>query len=125
MAFQIGDASTVRTLGLNATGLQNTVDPLYGTHALDKFVTLCFCTVYDSLLTNISSTFDVFGISVDIGNISSSAPSISVVWAVGVTRDPSIAYTSLSGQTVYRSSYYRLNFTTAHDIVRRSHLLMV
>lgn len=60
--------------------------------------------------------FDVFGMSVDLGNVTSKTDPL--VWAIGVIRDPSIQLTKLSGEVQLLSSYYRVNFTSGNDMVR-------
>ncbi len=62
-----------------------------------------------------TSPWDVWGISVDLGQVTSMTS--PVVWAIGVARDPSIQFTKLSGDVQLRSSYYRMNFSTPHDMV--------
>ena len=41
----------------------------------------------------------------------------SVVWAIGVTRDPSIQFTKLSGEVQFRNAYYRTNLSTNEEQV--------
>lgn len=62
-----------------------------------------------------TSPFDVYGISVDLSDVTSETS--PVVWAIGVIRDPSIQFTLLSGDVQLRSSFYRINFTNPHDMV--------
>ncbi len=64
----------------------------------------------------ISPQVDVFGISYDQQNIGQSSTS-PLVWAVGLTRDPSINYTSLNKSVQLRSSYFWSNFSTPKDAV--------
>ncbi len=70
-------------------------------------------------LTNLGfvlhSTFNVFAISVDLGNIvSTSEP---VVWGIGMTRDPAVAYTAADGTGELRSPYWRSQFDNVQDAV--------
>ncbi|KLO09278.1 DUF1793-domain-containing protein [Schizopora paradoxa] len=96
--FRAGVNASVRGSAMNSTGLDNSVDLDISSHPMNNPV-------------------DVFGISVDLGKIQNlTAP---VVWAIGVIRDPSIRFTSLSGDVQLRSPYYRLNFTTAYDMVSK------
>ncbi len=53
--------------------------------------------------------------SADLGQITTKTSPL--VWAIGVTRDPSIQFTKLSGDVQVRSSYYQMNFSTPHDMV--------
>lgn len=62
-----------------------------------------------------SSPFDVWGISVDLGQVT--ATSSPLVYAIGVIRDPSVQFATLSGDIQLRSSYYRMNFTTPLEMV--------
>jgi len=84
-----------RSDALNSTGLQNTIDPNASSHP-------------------ISSPFDLFVISVDLGDITAETP--PVVWVIGVVRDPSVLFARLSEEAQLRSPYYRMNFTTPHDM---------
>ncbi|KLO15798.1 DUF1793-domain-containing protein [Schizopora paradoxa] len=93
--YQIGDELTVRELGTNGTGLQNTIDSNYSAHALD-------------------SPFDALAISVDLGLITSTSEPI--MWTIGMLRDPSINLTTASGANQMRSSYYWSNYSTIPDI---------
>lgn len=61
------------------------------------------------------SSFPVFGISQDLGTITSTQK--PVVWAVGFTRDQAVQYTDLSGVAQNRSLYYKANFTTDGALV--------
>ncbi|KLO10459.1 DUF1793-domain-containing protein [Schizopora paradoxa] len=93
--YQVETANFVRNLSISDTDLQNTIDTMVSTHA-------------------INNPFNVWGISADLGQvINTTSP---VVWAVGVMRDPAIQFTMLSGDVQLRNSYYRMNFTTAHDM---------
>ncbi|KLO07710.1 hypothetical protein SCHPADRAFT_836241 [Schizopora paradoxa] len=97
--YEVGEDEVVRSASLNSTagGLQNNVDPNISSHPID-------------------SPFDVWGISVDLGNVTSTTTS-PAVWAIAVTRDPSIQFATLSGIVQLRNSYYRMNFSTPHDMV--------
>ncbi|EIM84853.1 uncharacterized protein STEHIDRAFT_60541 [Stereum hirsutum FP-91666 SS1] len=64
----------------------------------------------DPNFRQISNSFPVFGISQDLGTITSTQK--PVVWAVGFTRDQAVQYTDLSGVAQNRSLYYKANFTT-------------
>ncbi|CCM05442.1 uncharacterized protein FIBRA_07661 [Fibroporia radiculosa] len=57
----------------------------------------------------------VFAMSVDLGSIQ--ATQSSIVWAIGYVRDPSIKYTTSSGQTQLRSPYYRTQYSSVQDII--------
>ncbi|KLO15801.1 hypothetical protein SCHPADRAFT_243997 [Schizopora paradoxa] len=94
--YQVGEESTVRALGINSTGLQNTVDTNYSAHTLNN-------------------PFDAFAISVDLGSIQSTSDPI--MWIVGMIRDPSINRTTASGASQLRSSYYWSNFSSIPDII--------
>ncbi|KLO15788.1 hypothetical protein SCHPADRAFT_938385 [Schizopora paradoxa] len=94
--YQIGPSSTVLALGSSATGLQNTVDAKYSSHALDD-------------------PFDAFAITVDLGSIQNTSK--SVMWTIGMLRDPSINLTTASGANQLRSSYYWQNFSSIPDII--------
>ncbi|KLO05329.1 DUF1793-domain-containing protein [Schizopora paradoxa] len=96
ITYQIGDETTVRELGINGTGLQNTTDANYSSHALD-------------------SPYDALAISLDLGSIISTSESI--MWTIGMIRDPSINLTTASGAKQLRSSYYWSNFSSIPDIV--------
>ncbi|KLO07713.1 DUF1793-domain-containing protein [Schizopora paradoxa] len=90
--YQIGLFMDVRNLGMNSTGLQDNIAD--STSATDVIVR---------------------GISVDLGQvIQTTSP---MVFAIGVVRDPSIQFVSLSSEAQLRSSYYRMNFTTSSDVV--------
>ncbi|KLO15800.1 DUF1793-domain-containing protein [Schizopora paradoxa] len=94
--YQIGPDSTVRALGTNDTGLQNTIDTKYSTHALDN-------------------PFDAFAMTLDLGSIRSTTESI--MWTIGMLRHPSINFTSASGANQLRSSYYWSNFSSIPDLI--------
>ncbi|KLO07712.1 DUF1793-domain-containing protein [Schizopora paradoxa] len=93
--FEAGVDGPIRLAGMNGTGLPNIIDPDVGTHPIDD-------------------PHDVFGISVDVGEIDTST---SLLWAIGVSRDPSIQFTTPSGGVHMRSSYYQMNFSTPEDQV--------
>lgn len=64
----------------------------------------------DTNFRAISSSFPVFALSSDFGNIQTMQP---VVWAVGYTTDPTISYTDLSGgPPTQRSSYYKSQYSS-------------
>jgi Domain of unknown function (DUF5127) len=61
----------------------------------------------------ISTNLAVFAISRDLGTIQTTqAP---VVWTVGITTDPAINYTDLSGTPVSRSLYYKTQYPGSND----------
>ncbi|KLO15829.1 hypothetical protein SCHPADRAFT_888243 [Schizopora paradoxa] len=103
--YQVGQDIPVRTLATNSSGLQNVVDQSYGSRPLDD------------------PQVDVFGISFDLdqpndgdqGNGNGASPPL--LWAVGLTRDPSIEFTSLNGSAQLRSSYFWSNFSTPRDAI--------
>ncbi|KLO15793.1 hypothetical protein SCHPADRAFT_243465 [Schizopora paradoxa] len=94
--FQVGMDAIVRTFGTNATGLQNTIDANYAAH-------------------NLNVPYDAFAISVDLGSITTTSDSI--VWIVGMLRDPAINLTTASGANQLRSSYYWSNFSSIPDMI--------
>ena len=51
----------------------------------------------------------------DLGNIQSTSSPVS--WAVGFVRDPTISYTTSSGNTEQRSPYYVTQFSSIDDAV--------
>lgn len=63
----------------------------------------------------VCSPFPVFAISVDLGTIAATANPL--VWSIGMTRDPVVAYTGANGSQS-RSAYWASEFTTALDAVR-------
>ena len=65
----------------------------------------------DTEFRAISSTFPVFALSSDFGNITSiQSPA---VWTVGYTTDPAISYTDLSGgPPTQRSLYYKSQYSS-------------
>ncbi|KLO07007.1 DUF1793-domain-containing protein [Schizopora paradoxa] len=93
-----GAGSDVRSRGMNTItpALSNVIESDVTSHA-------------------INSPWDMWGFVVNLGNITEvSSPVVSMV---GVIRDPSIQFTQLSGNVAFRSSYYRLNFSTPLEIV--------
>ncbi|KLO15790.1 hypothetical protein SCHPADRAFT_938386 [Schizopora paradoxa] len=94
--YQVGESLTVRNLGTNSTGLQNTIDTNYPTHALDD-------------------PFDAYALTIDLGVIEMTSEPI--VFTVGMLRDPSINLTTASGTNQLRSSYYWSNFSTIPHIL--------
>ncbi|CCM05724.1 uncharacterized protein FIBRA_07956 [Fibroporia radiculosa] len=95
VTYQTGSAPTVRTQFQQQGSLQNTNDTDF----------------------RIIGPADqpVFAISVNLGSIQ--ATQSSVVWAIGYVRDPSIKYTTSSGQTQLRSPYYRTQYSSVQDII--------
>ncbi len=59
--------------------------------------------------------FDIYEIMVDMGSVDET--SSTVVFTIGIVRDPSINYVSLTGETQLRRPYFRANFTTTNDLV--------
>ncbi|KAJ3530917.1 hypothetical protein NM688_g7646 [Phlebia brevispora] len=64
--------------------------------------------------TPIQTPFPVFAIATDLGTIS--ATTDPVVWGVGLTRDPAIAYIGEDGTEQQRSPYWRSQFGPLSDI---------
>ncbi|KLO15796.1 hypothetical protein SCHPADRAFT_824120 [Schizopora paradoxa] len=89
--YQIGSDLTVRTFGINATGLQNTVE------------------------LSIPTYFDAYAISLDLG--STKGTTEPIMWTLGMLRDPSMNVSTASGSNQLRSSYYWSNFSTISEIV--------
>ncbi|KLO08558.1 hypothetical protein SCHPADRAFT_604791 [Schizopora paradoxa] len=96
VTYEVIQANVSRTLFANGTGLDGFVDPLYNTHGLGR------------------PFFDVFAIATDLGNITET--SSPIVWAIGVTRDPSIQFSTPLTQKQMRSSFYRSNLSTPDDV---------
>ncbi|KLO15787.1 hypothetical protein SCHPADRAFT_938384 [Schizopora paradoxa] len=94
--YQIGPDALVRTMGRGSTGLQNTIDTTYSQHSLND-------------------PYDAFALALDLGSIQSTSKSI--MWTVGMIRDPSINLTTASGANQLRSSYYWSNFSSIPDII--------
>ena len=63
----------------------------------------------------IQSSFNVFAISVDLGNVTA-ATTDPVVWAVGMLRDPAIQSVTVAGAPDVRSPYWRTE-GVAQDLV--------
>ncbi|KAI0072439.1 hypothetical protein K474DRAFT_1667817 [Panus rudis PR-1116 ss-1] len=63
----------------------------------------------------IAVPFPVFGISVSLGNITSTSD--PVTWAIGVIRDPSIQYTLPDNVVQQRSPYYVTSYPTISSAV--------
>ncbi|KAJ3525254.1 hypothetical protein NM688_g8429 [Phlebia brevispora] len=63
----------------------------------------------------IQQPFPVFAIAADLGTIS--ATTDPVVWGVGLTRDPAVAYIAGDGSEQQRSPYWRSQFDTPIDAV--------
>lgn len=117
--YQVGTDTVVRTYGTNLTGLQNSIDSTYSSHALDKLV--LFITKLGTTQAFPNSPFDAYAITMDLGDIlTTSQP---VVWTIGILRDPSINLTTASGSIQLRSSYYWSNFSTIADVVCRTFTL--
>ncbi|KAF8867760.1 hypothetical protein BD779DRAFT_1244531 [Infundibulicybe gibba] len=63
----------------------------------------------------ISNNWPVFGLALDLGNISEI--STPVVWALGVVRDPVINYGSGGGKIQPRSSFFWTQYSTIRDAI--------
>lgn len=96
LTWQIGEDIVVRAQFANASSLQNTTDTTFRA---------------------VSDRWPVFGISVDVGTVGSTA-STPVVWTLGVVRTQSVQYKGLSGLVEQRSAYYWSNFSSPTDVVR-------
>ena len=70
---------------------------------------------YYCLVHTTSSPYDAFAISLDLGTIQNT--SNSIVWTIGMLRDPSINLTKATGESQLRSSYYWSNFSSISDLV--------
>ncbi|KAF7794745.1 hypothetical protein EIP86_005883 [Pleurotus ostreatoroseus] len=57
--------------------------------------------------------FPIFAISVDLGAVS--AISDPLVWSVGMTRNPAIAFAGAAGSTQLLSPYWASEFNTTFD----------
>ncbi|TDL23432.1 DUF1793-domain-containing protein [Rickenella mellea] len=69
----------------------------------------------DSNFRGIRDQFPVFGISVDLGNITkTSSPN---VWLLGLLRDPVVQYLNGEGSTEMRSSYFWSQYSTAQAAI--------
>jgi|SRR5712675_1139421 len=65
----------------------------------------------------INDSFPVFAISRDLGSIQ--ATQAPVVWTIGLTTDPAISYTDLSGASATgRSPYYKSQYSDDGSLVR-------
>ena len=62
------------------------------------------------------SPFDVFAIAQDLGTVTSTTK--PVVWAVGMLRDPAIAYTTSANETQLRDPYWKSVYNVPQDAVR-------
>ncbi len=91
---------------MNTTGLQNIIDTNVSSHPIQRQVIFGFKKTRnpENVVDNSTSPFDVFGMSVDLGQVTTATN--PVVWAIGVTRDPSIQFTMLSpGDVRIQNSY--------------------
>ncbi|TCD67966.1 hypothetical protein EIP91_011767 [Steccherinum ochraceum] len=57
----------------------------------------------------------IFAVAVDLGKISQTPQSI--VWALGVTRTPAIAYTTGTGAVQTRAPYFKMKYPTVQDAI--------
>ena len=70
----------------------------------------------ETLFRDIDNTSPVFAISRDLGSIQ--ATQAPVVWTIGLTTDPAISYTDLSGApTTERSLYYKSQYSDDGPLV--------
>ncbi|KAF8874080.1 hypothetical protein BD779DRAFT_1678882 [Infundibulicybe gibba] len=69
----------------------------------------------DTNFRAISNNWPVFGLALDLGNISE--VSTPVVWALGVVRDPVISYGSGGGKIQPRSSFFWTQYSTIGDAI--------
>lgn len=58
----------------------------------------------------------MFAIAVDLQDITRTVD--PVVWAIGLTREPAIAFIDLEGTQQNRSLYYKANYSSDDDLVR-------
>ncbi|KLO18701.1 DUF1793-domain-containing protein [Schizopora paradoxa] len=96
--WQIGNFSVVRGLGVNGTGLSNTVDPTFATHP--QF-----------------NPPGVLAMLADLGDITATTSTPFVI-AIGTFRNPSVQVTDLAGEKQLRSPFYNSNSgpSSIHDI---------
>ncbi|KAH9021641.1 hypothetical protein EDB84DRAFT_1580790 [Lactarius hengduanensis] len=72
----------------------------------------------DPNFRSISPTFVVFGISRDLGLIQATDSGDPVVWTVGLTMDPAINYTDISGGTPQqRSLFYKTQYSDDTSLI--------
>ena len=64
----------------------------------------------------LGSPFNVFAIAKDLGSVTST-PTSPFVWAVGMLRDPAIAYTIAGTETQLRDPFWKSEFTIPEDAV--------
>ncbi|EIM89463.1 uncharacterized protein STEHIDRAFT_52330 [Stereum hirsutum FP-91666 SS1] len=63
----------------------------------------------------IRDDFPVFAIAVDLQDITRTVD--PVVWAIGLTREPAIAFIDLEGKQQNRSLYYKANYSSDDDLM--------
>ncbi|KLO18699.1 DUF1793-domain-containing protein [Schizopora paradoxa] len=96
--WQIGNFSDVRGLGINGTGLSNTIDPTFAAHA--QFFPP-----------------GVLGMLADLGEVETTTSTPFVI-AFGAFRNPSVQVTDLADEEKLRIPFYMANSSTnsIHDI---------
>ncbi|THH29207.1 hypothetical protein EUX98_g4981, partial [Antrodiella citrinella] len=62
-----------------------------------------------------SNPFPVYAIAVDLGNITQTAQ--SVVWSIGVIRNPAVAYTTSTGSVVDRAPYFVVQYSDVESAI--------
>lgn len=70
----------------------------------------------DTQFRAVQDRWPVFGLSRDLGNISSA--SSPVVFSIGHVRDPAIQYIVANGALQQRSVFFWTKFSTVRDLVR-------
>ena len=96
ISWQISSADPQRVAAANQSTLSNTAD---------------------SSFHPVGDPFDVLGIMVDVGSVSST-PTDPLVYTIGVVRDPVVQYTNSKVQLETRSSYFWGTYSNVHDLVR-------
>lgn len=96
ISWQISSSDPQRTAAANETTLTDSAESTF--HA-------------------VGDPFDVLGIMVDVGSVSST-PTDPLVYAVGVVRDPVVQYMNKQVQLETRSSYFWGTYSNVHDLVR-------
>ncbi|KAI9433017.1 hypothetical protein H4582DRAFT_2188442 [Lactarius indigo] len=71
----------------------------------------------DPNFRSISPNFAVFAISRDLGLIQATDSGDPVVWTVGLTMDPVINYTDISGSTQQRSLFYKTQYSDDASLI--------
>ncbi|KZT10711.1 uncharacterized protein LAESUDRAFT_643898 [Laetiporus sulphureus 93-53] len=83
----------------------------------DQFINDGYLTNTSNLtFRGIDDNFPLFAFSVDLGNITSTQSPI--MWSVGYVRDPSIEYTTSTGDTQLRRPYYVTQYSTITDLIQ-------